>query len=221
MAWYPLYASVAEVRAFNRIPAGDTTDDTQIGFAVEAASRSIDIVCGRQFGVVAAPEARFYNVLYLPDGREEIQCDDFQSLTGLVVALDTNRDGTYALTLSNSTLVPNPYNALVKNRPYQSLFLPRNLFFPVWPDGYFGQGNLLGPIAPAKVTALWGWTAVPDTVKQATLIQASRFLKRRDAPFGVAGSPDLGNELRLLRDVDVDVATALGPYRRQSQVWGA
>lgn len=59
---------------------------------------------------------------------------------------------------------------------------------------------------------------IPSAVKQACLIQASRFVTRRYAPFGVAGSPDSGSEIRLLAKVDVDVAVILGPY---ISWWGA
>jgi hypothetical protein len=63
-----------------------------------------------------------------------------------------------------------------------------------------------------KVTALWGWTAVPVAVKQATLLQASRFFSRRHSPYGVAGSPELGSEIRLLARVDPDVGVSLRDY---------
>ena len=38
----------------------DTDDDVQIALAVTAASRAIDRRTNRQFGLVAAPEARYY-----------------------------------------------------------------------------------------------------------------------------------------------------------------
>jgi hypothetical protein len=60
--------------------------------------------------------------------------------------------------------------------------------------------------------------AIPDAVKAACLIQASRFFTRRYAPFGVAGSPDSGSEIRLLAKVDADVAVILGPFITW---WGA
>jgi hypothetical protein len=69
-----------------------------------------------------------------------------------------------------------------------------------------------------EVAALWGWTSVPPTIMQANLIQAARFLKRRDAPFGVAGSLELGSEIRLLSKLDPDVALMVGAYKRN---WGA
>jgi hypothetical protein len=54
-----------------------------------------------------------------------------------------------------------------------------------------------------RVTAKWGWPAVPDTVVQATLIQASRLYRRKDSPEGVLGSAEWGT-VRLGR-VDPDV----------------
>jgi hypothetical protein len=46
------------------------------------------------------------------------------------------------------------------------------------------------------------------------MLQASRFYARRDSPYGVAGSPDLGSEVRLLSKVDPDVAVSLADYVR-------
>jgi hypothetical protein len=66
------------------------------------------------------------------------------------------------------------------------------------------------------VTAVWGWPDVPATIVQATNLQAARFFKRRDAPFGVAGSPDSGSEVRLLERVDPDVAVMCKAYRRRA-----
>lgn len=59
---------------------------------------------------------------------------------------------------------------------------------------------------------------IPAGVTQACLLQASRFFARRYSPFGIAGSPENGSELRLLSRVDPDVAVVLAPYRVW---WGA
>jgi hypothetical protein len=67
------------------------------------------------------------------------------------------------------------------------------------------------------VTLPWGWPEVPRTIEQATLIQANRFFKRRDAPFGVAGSPDSGTEMRLLARLDPDVALMVRKYQRHAR----
>jgi hypothetical protein len=43
-------------------------------------------------------------------------------------------------------------------------------------------------------------------------MQASRLLSRRDAPFGIAGSPEMGSEMRLLAKLDPDVDLLVQPY---------
>lgn len=59
--------------------------------------------------------------------------------------------------------------------------------------------------------------AVPVSIHFATLVQAARLVKRRDAPFGVVGSPEMGNELRLLARLDPDVEVLVANHR----VWWA
>lgn len=59
---------------------------------------------------------------------------------------------------------------------------------------------------------------VPAGVRLACLMQASRWYKRRDAAFGVLGSPDMGNMTRLLSKLDPDVAVLLSGFKNN---WGA
>jgi hypothetical protein len=65
-------------------------------------------------------------------------------------------------------------------------------------------------IAAVRVTARWGWSAVPTAVKQATILLASRGFKRYDSALGVAGFGDLG-AIRVSR-TDPDVTALLEPY---------
>ena len=53
---------------------------------------------------------------------------------------------------------------------------------------------------------------VPASIKLACEIQASRWFKRQDAPFGVLGSPEFGNYSRLLDRLDPDVVMLLDGY---------
>lgn len=208
MAWAPDYASVAELAALVRID--DAIDDAQLALAVSTASRMIDgpAGCGRQFGQVASAEARYYTARW--DRRLVrwvVDIDDLMTATGLAVAVDALGDGTYADAIDVAYTGLRPGNAAPKGEPWTSLsVLPTS---PVQP---------CTRAESVRVTARWGWTAVPTTIKQATLLQASRLLARRDAPFGVAGSPEAGSEVRLLARLDPDVAVAVSPYRRW---WGA
>ena len=90
----------------------------------------------------------------------------------------------------------------------------------VWTSLVIGSGAAVAPNASengVRITAKWGWPAVPAAVKLATLIQASRLYSRRVAPFGLAGNPEVG-QARLLDRLDVDLVTSVRPYQRQ---WGA
>jgi hypothetical protein len=58
---------------------------------------------------------------------------------------------------------------------------------------------------------------VPPSIPAALLLQASRLNKRRDSPFGIAGSPSAqgAGEVRLLARLDPDFITTLKPYVRK------
>lgn len=204
MAWAPDYCTAAELKSFVRID--DAADDVQVALAITAASRAIDHKCNRQFGVVAAPEARYYTAHWDRDRRRwVITVDDFQTEVGLLIAYDSDDSGAFG---SNITLyTPSPRNSIAQGRCWTSLIV---------------RGD--SPVQPCsredavRVTATWGWASVPGTIKQACLMQASRLLARRDSPYGVAGSPEAGTEIRLLPKLDPDVALAIRPYYRW---WGA
>src|SRR5665213_289680 len=111
---------------------------------------------------------------------------------------------TVSDTLSTSTYTPTqvwPFNAAATGLPCTRLVFKAGTFLPL------GEGQL-------KVNAKWGWPAVPLTVLNAALLQASRFFKRKDAPFGIAGDASMGNAMRLLPQLDPDVAVLLSAARR-------
>jgi hypothetical protein len=64
----------------------------------------------------------------------------------------------------------------------------------------------------------WGWTTVPANATLATRLQLARWLKRRDAPFGIAGTGE--RQLRLLDKLDADVGTSLADFVRHDGMVG-
>ncbi|MFR9804612.1 hypothetical protein ACL02T_20350 [Pseudonocardia sp. RS010] len=202
MAWAPDYATAADLRGYVRIV--DTDDDTQLGYAITAASRAIDQTCDRQFGEAAG--SRYYTPTWSRSERRwEIEIDDVQNVTGLEIHYDSAGDQSYSEEITSYRMLP--INAAAKGRPYTRVaVLPAST---VQPDSCEGS---------VRVTALFGWSSVPTAVVQATLLQASRLIARRDAPFGVAGSPENGSEVRLLSRVDPDVAVSLRAYMKGPRV---
>lgn len=200
MALFPDYCTAAQLKSLLRIT--DATDDAELGYAITAASRIVDQETGRQFGLAGAAEPRYYTAHHnRRTGRWFARIDDLQTTTGLVVKIDDGGE-SYPTTLTlNTDFRLRPYNAALDGLPWTALVGARS------------QDLGTGPVS-LEVTGRFGWSSVPTLVVQATLLQASRIFKRRDAPFGVAGSPETGSELRLLAKADPDVMVMLDPLRR-------
>ena len=199
MTWAPDYLTLPEAKLY--LGVTDAVDDAQITGWITAASRAIDKRCNRQFGSLAAPAARTYRRVPYYDpasGLWVLDIDDLQSSTGLTV-------NGVAYASSGAVLLPD--NAPADGRPWTAVgFIIQP--FPQAPG--VPQSNVL--VAP------WGWTAVPAQVPMAAKLQISRWNSRRDSPYGVAGSPEQGSEMRLLARLDPDVATTLAGLSRRRKV---
>lgn len=205
------YCTAAELKAFMRVD--DTVDDVPIGLAVTAASRAVDQVANRAFGLDEPAVARIAKASYHPIrsdefyGRWTIDPDaDISSVTGLVVKTDSDDDGTFETTLTITTDYRLwPYNATADGRPWERIVLTAG-------------GTAPAGIRPVEVTAKWGWAAVPADIKLATEIQAQTILRGgRDSPLGIAGSPEFGNEMRLSTKLHPLAAELVRPYVK---IWG-
>jgi hypothetical protein len=179
----------------------DSTDDTSIGVAVNAANAAVVNWCGRTFDTTttASASARVYR----PKTPVLVITDDFHTTTALVVK--TGDEGTYDTTLTlNADFIVEPLNGLEDGQsvPYRRI-VATSWLFETWTVH-----------APVQVTAAWGWSSVPDAVKEATLIKAARIFKRRTSPEGVAGGFQDFGAIRISNREDPDVAMLLTPYRR-------
>jgi hypothetical protein len=217
------YATMAVFRAYVRKTA--TTDATDPDsalelLALEAAARAIERACNRRFTVTAANASARTFTPEMVRGASPVEyitsrfpfswyrhyilpIDDLADITGLTVAFDTTGNGDYDS--ASTAFRVGPTNNPSRGLPYERLIFDSGIYPPAYEEG-------------VEVTAKWGWAAIPNTIVNANLLQAARFLKRRDAAFGVAGSPELGNELRLLAKLDPDVAIMVSAFKRN---WGA
>jgi hypothetical protein len=190
------YSTLAEVKAALRIPSADTQDDALLEMAVESASRLVDGHCARYF-YNAGTAARYF----VADNDYLTNIDDAITITQ--VATDTSADGTYDIVWQADDYQLEPLNGRVDGLvvPYNAVRAIGDYTFPIWG----GEGLV-------KVTATWGWSAIPTAIKQATIIQSSRIFKRLDSPLGVLSSPDLGF-IRVGSRLDPDVAQLVDNYR--------
>jgi hypothetical protein len=195
VTWAPDYVDSSELKSYiGKIE--DSLEDAFFALWITTVSRNVDDFTGRQFGQVASAEDRFYPTFY--DRHERAwfaELDDLQDTTGLTLA---DEKGTavpvQSTTVDGYTLLPR--NAAVKGMPYERVKMLG------W------SGGELTAHAP------WGWTAVPSAVKVGIFLQGARLKARKSSAFGVAGSPEQGNELRLLAQLDPDFRTSLKPLVR-------
>jgi hypothetical protein len=180
---------------------GQTYADRDLQLAINAASRGVDQATGRRFYLdTDANQIRYYT----PESYHSTPVDDISTLTSVLV--DRMGDGVYEETWTNGVeFVLDPLNAPADFRPYERICVRvfSSLSFPY------------GVEKSVKVTAQFGWTAVPEDVKTATSILAAKLVRRvREAPFGIVGAgTDQGDAMRIASS-DPDVRSLLAPYVR-------
>ncbi|MGA0894499.1 MAG: hypothetical protein ACO3S5_07720 [Ilumatobacteraceae bacterium] len=198
------YCTLAELKPELRIPVlTDIDDDARLEVAIAAASRQIDAHCGRRFwqdsGVV---QREFYANDY-----RRCEVDDISTTTSMVVQIDDDDDGTFETTLHiNTDFILRPLNA--------------NHRVPVWPweeivlvDAINGNFPMSQSGRPGvRVTARFGWPAVPDDVKKACMVQSAMLFKSADAVFGVTEFANAGAAMRVGRTMNPIAAALLEPY---------
>ena len=187
--------------------AGATLGTVNLGnaaLAIAAASRSVDEFCGRDFetGILTASTMQ---VEVRSLWRAETP-RDFYSTAGLVVALDNDGDGTAETTLTTADYQLYPLNGYVVGVGTSSYYQIRLT------SQAFQQCYNVRPVL--HVTALWGWSAVPDVIKRATAMLALEMLKDPETPFGVIGVDNVG--IMRLR-ANPRVANILQPFVRPSR----
>lgn len=174
---------------------------------ITAASRSIDQWCGQAFGKDDTATARTYR------RRDAYRCktDPFWTTTGLVIATDDLDDGTYSTTWSAADydldrfggamadLLGGPYDTIIGiERTFPATRRPRAV----------------------RVTAKWGWAAVPAVVGEACELVTMDLWARKDTPLGVTQTTVDFAGLRIGRDVMAQAASLLQPLRRVDRTVG-
>lgn len=202
------YVSAAEFKEYVRLQVDDVVDDAAASLALSAAERSINAHCGRQFGqTVGALDAATARLFPARFG-DLVYVDDVWSTSGLIVETRSAANGAYT-TWSASDYQLEPLNGIQDGQsgwPYFRVRATGARRFPV--DSRF---------ATVRVTAKWGWSAVPDDVELATKIQAALLLKRREAPNGLLEFAGDGASVRV-SPIDGHVLRLLQPYVVTSRV---
>lgn len=198
------YATLDQLKAQMRITVSDYLDDDRMELSIAAASRQIDAHCGRRFW----QDSTVVDRQFYADNSRICMIDDVSTLTGLVVKVDDDDDGTFETTLTITTnFILRPLNAadMVPVHPWDELVLVDSngaVSFPVHGTGRPG----------VQVTARFGWPAVPDDVTKACLVQAGLLFKADDASLGAIQFADAGVALRMQNRLHPVAEALLEPY---------
>jgi hypothetical protein len=141
------YATVQDLEA--RL---STLDDGRFLQLLNAASRAIEDFCGRQFNKDTAQTPVATARKFLAVDPQRLPVDDFRTTTDLVISVN----GT---TWANTDVDPRPFNGLYDGMtvwPYFDLISHTKS----WPSSRYPK---------VTITAHWGWAAVPEPIKQATI----------------------------------------------------
>lgn len=185
------YAELEDLKA--RLDITGSENDYILEQVLEAASRQVDGWCGRVFfggDSTRRLTADSHCLIVLPE--------DLYELTS--IAVDRDGDGTYetAWQVNDVDLqpYPGPYQVL---RPRSGKMFPRHRY-------------------AVQVVGLWGFGEdAPPAIREATLLQAARLYKRKDAPFGVTGNADHG-QIQTISRVDPDIKELIAPFIRHTMV---
>lgn len=199
------YVSADDLAAYLRMdpPAEDLGFDL-MSMSVASATAWVNEHTRRDFNLAATATARYFDT-----NGDTLMVDDIGHAT-IELATDTAQNGGYSTAWATSDFQVNPLDALTVNEPITSLIAVGSYTFP---QAAFRRRGLV------KVTARWGWPAVPDAVKQATLILAATLFKRHESPTGILGGGDFGT-IRVGTIVDPHVTMLLAPYRYLSLAAG-
>lgn len=187
-----------------------TGQDTNLDIAINAACRAIDDYTGRVFSQSDAVEDRFYDCEFA----DYAFIDDIATTTGLVVKT-LNEDGTDHQTLVLDTdyyLYPLNADKEFPNMPFNKIVLAIE-----------NGGKVLQTHFPRslKVTAKFGFptqdgdtVSVPESIKQAAIMQSARYWSRRNSPMGFSGNPETGQApVIFLKELDPDVKTLIKHFK--------
>jgi hypothetical protein len=193
------YCTLGELKAALRVQ--DSIDDSLLEISIEAASREIDGYTERVFYSTSATR------VYAPHNIYLVETDDIISVT----TLKTSTNGlTYDTTLATTDYQLEPLNNLAGGivTPFTQI---RAIGDYLWPA--YSPQTIFHLEASVQVVGVFGWSAVPAAIRQATIILAMRLFKRFDAPLGMI-SNDLGS-MRVGR-FDPDVEALVMPFRKVS-----
>jgi hypothetical protein len=193
-----LYVTVGELRRELGARPGQL-DDGLLLKACRSASRSVDLHCHQRFWLDPVPVAR----LFRAEWPWELDTPPIGAATA-VVTTDDQGSGTFGgAWTAGVDYQLEPLNAPADGGAwrYSRIVAVGSLRFPTLPWTHRPGVSIL---------TRWGWSMIPETVREASTLLAMRLYRRKDTPLGFEGFQDFG-VARITR-TDPDIAVMLSQF---------
>ena len=208
----PRYTTLADVRLAARIPTGGQARewragapaDVQLKATIVAAERAVDVFCGRRFDP-PPPDAS------PRDFPVRTWVDTSAYADGAPVSVPT--DG-YVYEPGSTSAAWLPGGSGAELAVAQQDWAPSQLGDDSEPS-YGVLSRVFASAGTLRLTARWGWPAVPAQVREASKLLAVRLLHRETSPLGVTVT-DAGGV--YVARTDHDVRMLLQPWAA-ARVW--
>lgn len=193
------YCTAAEVKAVmpDSFTTTDTDYDTLLGTLASRASRAIDRFCKRDSGAFYADtdETRYFD----GSGTDELLIDE---LAAAPTSLSVAEDGINYTDWTTEDYILWPYNRTPYTRILVDMMNGAKSIFPKFPRA-------------VKIVGKFGYSvAVPEEIKQATIIQAIRWFKRGQQAYQDTGAIVELGQLKYTQAVDPDVAMMIEHFKQ-------
>lgn len=191
------YCTLAQVKDDQALKQSGTSNDGIIELTINAVSRAIENYCGRRFYPVT--EIRYYT----SEMSDMIFVDDIATDSGLTLATDNDGDRTYETAWASTDYDLLPANAVLEGQPYNMISIAPQ-----------GKNVFPGTKKGVKITASFGFPAIPHPVNRACVMQTIRIFQRYKTMLGVSSATAFGTLTVQVPAFDSDVCMLLDPYVR-------
>ena len=190
------YATLVEIKVADVLNIPNADHDTILESVIEGVSRAIDNWTGRFF--FSSTETRYYTSVE----SDTLFVDDISTATNLTLYTDDDGDRTYENTWATTDFDLLPLNAETGGFPFTMIETTPN-----------GSYTFPGTKKGVKITAAFGWAAVPKPIKSACLLQSVRLFKRYVTPLGQSATTALGTMTLQIPKLDPDICALISAYK--------
>jgi len=190
------YCTTTDVTNIDGMGIFNTAHTTALTNIIESVSRAIDNKTGRRFYAVS--ETRFYT----PKNTDYVYIHDISAASGVFVYTDNDGDGTHESTWSTTDYNLSPYNSELNGFPYNKVERTNNslYLFPRLRKGL-------------KITASFGFAAIPPVIVRATALQSSLILARQVELIGAASLQIVDPQNKMsIPNLDPVIESMINPY---------